>query len=249
MKERGEIQFILTGRLNQNCVENLFSIIRGKGGKIPVDTCQDCSNQLIPPKLPSPYDELSVYEFLQNKTYQEVGSLMYPTPAMITFVDRLETLFSGIFKGIIHMPEVLARLCKCAGDFCTFLKCKAVKCSLWLKSVVKLYMKVQIFHALKRCNVQINQEKMGKCNRKMLKLSYLLLLMSTLHMTKFWSSGSSAHQYSCGPTAAFTLMQLANETVLVSSSSLALYKYHTHLIHQSLVTCHHRFMYYHTSEE
>ena len=26
---------------------------------------------------------------------------------------------------------------------------------------------------LQRSNVQINQEKMGKCNRKMLKLSYL----------------------------------------------------------------------------
>ena len=39
--------------------------------------------------------------------------------------------------------------------------------------MVKLYMKVQIFHALKRSNVQINQEKTGKHNRKMLKLSYL----------------------------------------------------------------------------
>ena len=33
--------------------------------------------------------------------------------------------------------------------------------------VVKFFMKVLlIFHALKRSNVQINQEKMGKCNRK-----------------------------------------------------------------------------------
>ena len=114
-----------------------------------------------------------VYEFLQNKTYQEVGCLVYPTSAMITFVDRLETLFSGIFEGIIHIPHVLARLCKCADDLCTFLKCKEVKCSLWLKSMVKLYMKVWIFHALKRSNVQINQEEMVKCNRKMLRLSYL----------------------------------------------------------------------------
>ena len=98
--------------------------MRSKGHKIPFDTCQDCSNQLILPKLPSPYDELSVYEFLQNKTYQEADCLVYPTPAMITFVDRLETLFSGIFEGIIHMPHVLARLFKCADDFCTFLKCK-----------------------------------------------------------------------------------------------------------------------------
>ena len=71
-----------------------------------------------------------MYEILQNKTYQEVGCLVNPTPTMITFVDRLETLFSGISEGIIHMPHVLARLCKYADDFCTFLKCKEVQCSL-----------------------------------------------------------------------------------------------------------------------
>ena len=120
----------MTGRLNQDCVENLFSIIRSKGGKIPVDTCQDCLNQLILLRLPSPYDDLSVYEFLHNKTYQEASCLVYPTPAIITFVERPETLFSGIIVGIIHMPHVLARLCKCADDFCTFLKCKEMKCSL-----------------------------------------------------------------------------------------------------------------------
>ena len=85
---------------------------------------------VILPRLPSPSDELSMYEFLQSKIYQEVGYLVYPTPAMIASVDRLETLFSGIFEGIIHMPHVLSRLCKCTDDFCTFLKCKEVKCSL-----------------------------------------------------------------------------------------------------------------------
>ena len=132
----------MTVRLIQDGLENLFSIIKDKGCKILVDTCQDCSNQLILPKLPSPYNELSLYEFLQNKTYQEAGCLVYPTPAIITFVDRLETLFSGIYEGFIHMPHVLARLCKCADDFWTFLKCKEVQCSLQLKSMVKLYMKV-----------------------------------------------------------------------------------------------------------
>ena len=92
-----KFQFILTGKLNQGCVENLFSIIRGKGGKISVDTCRYCVNQLILPKLPSPYDELSVYEFLQNKTFQEAGFLVYLASAMITFVARLETLFTGNF--------------------------------------------------------------------------------------------------------------------------------------------------------
>ena len=97
----------MTGRLNQDCVENLFSINIGKGGKIPIDTCQDCSNQLILPKLPSPYNELSVYEFLENKTYQEAGCLVCPTPAMITFVDKLEMLFCGILKALFtcHMYQ------------------------------------------------------------------------------------------------------------------------------------------------
>ena len=44
------------------------------------------------------------------------------------------------------------------------------------------------------------------------------MLMSTLPMTQFWSAASSAHQYASGPAADFTLMQLANETLLVSSS-------------------------------
>ena len=83
-----------------------------------------------------------MYEFLQNKIYQESGCLVYPTPVMIAIVDRLETLFCGNFEGIIHMPHVLARLCKCADDFCTFLKCKEVQCPMLLKSMVKMYMKV-----------------------------------------------------------------------------------------------------------
>ena len=44
------------------------------------------------------------------------------------------------------------------------------------------------------------------------------MVMCTLPMTQFWSAASSAHQYACGPAAAFILMQLANETALVSSS-------------------------------
>ena len=76
------------------------------------------------------------------KDIKKQAGLVYPTPAMITFVDRLETLFCGIFEGIIHIPHILARLCKCADDFCTFLKCKEVQCSLQLKSIVKLCMKV-----------------------------------------------------------------------------------------------------------
>ena len=40
------------------------------------------------------------------------------------------------------------------------------------------------------------------------------MLMSALPMTQFRSAGSSAYQYSCGPTAAFTLVRLADEPSL-----------------------------------
>ena len=33
------------------------------------------------------------------------------------------------------------------------------------------------------------------------------MVISTLPMTQVWSVASSAHQYACGPTVAFTLMQ------------------------------------------
>ena len=41
--------------------------------KIPVNTCQDFLNQLILPKLPTPYQDLSVYEFLQKNIKKQVA--------------------------------------------------------------------------------------------------------------------------------------------------------------------------------
>ena len=60
------------------CEENVAAYLSGYLlRKITVD-CKDCSEQLILPHLSSPCDELSVYEFLRNKTYREEGCLIYP---------------------------------------------------------------------------------------------------------------------------------------------------------------------------
>ena len=75
---------------------------------------------------------------------------------MANFADRLETLFCASFKGIMYIPGVLARLCKNAEELCTFLKCKEVQCILRLKITVKWYIKICIFHALKRSNMPNN---------------------------------------------------------------------------------------------
>ena len=60
--------------------------------KVPVDDCQNCANQFALPKLPPAYQDLSVYEFLRNKTCQEAGCLTYPTPSMVIFVENLESV-------------------------------------------------------------------------------------------------------------------------------------------------------------
>ena len=264
LKTEQNFQFLFTSRLNQDYVENLFSIIRGKGGhrdnpdaqqfkdafkyvvanklfvqsgssnckidsdkillditsvamakymkpipdnlakpqatdavmliippvtlptqnvaaymagyllqKIPPNDCSECSDQLVLPQLPPPHHELSVYEFIRNKTYQETGCLIYPTEAMVSFVQNIENIFCATFEQIIYMPFLLARLCKSADEECQFLNCKELKCLQRLKSMLKLYMKVRMHHALKRNNVQIVDDRSVKRNRKILKLSHL----------------------------------------------------------------------------
>ena len=155
------------------CEENVAAYLSGYLlRKITVD-CKDCSEQLILPHLPSPFDELSVYEFLRNKTYREEGCLIYPTLAMLGFVENLEEIFNATFENIIHMPFILGRLCKSADSKVGFLNCVQESCTLKLQAMIKLYMKMRIHHALKMSNTKIGEDKTVKRNRKMLKLSHL----------------------------------------------------------------------------
>ena len=108
----------------------------------------ECSGQMLLPQLPSEYDELSAYEFPRNKTYKEAGCLVYPTIAMVQFLENLENVFCAIFEGIVHMPFILRWLCKSADKHCQFLTCSDIKCKLRVQNMVKLYMKVRIFSCL-----------------------------------------------------------------------------------------------------
>ena len=82
LRKEDNFQFILTGRLNQDIEKSattdiamvivsppsLTKIYQHTHGyllrKIPLNTCADCSNQLLLPQLPSSYQGLSVYGFL-----------------------------------------------------------------------------------------------------------------------------------------------------------------------------------------
>ena len=82
-------------------------------------------------------------------------------------------VFSCIFENIIYTSFVLTKLWKSVEDECNFMTCKYQQCSVRLKCMVKLYVKVRIFHALKWCNAQNTEDKSGKHSRKILKLSHL----------------------------------------------------------------------------
>ena len=140
--------------------------------KIPVNKCSECTSQLLI-EMPLANEDDQRYEFVKNKTLKEIGSLLYPTPYMISFVEDLENTFNATFEYITHMPSVLDRLCKYADKYCSFLDCQANECLMRLKGMVKLYMKVRIVHALKKSNTQNVETKGLKRNRKMLKLSHL----------------------------------------------------------------------------
>ena len=138
--------------------------------KIQLNTCDECVKQLIVQQGDA--HEEDIHTFLELKAHKE-GCLVFPTKEMVMFVEELETIFCAVFDSIIYMSSVLTRLCKNAEDCCKFLTCSNTKCIATLHQMVKLYMKLRIFHALKQSNIQNTEDKSGKRNRKMLKISHL----------------------------------------------------------------------------
>ena len=49
------------------------------------------ATNLILPRLPPPFQEMSFYTFVHEKTYKEGGSLVLPTLTMANFIEHLET--------------------------------------------------------------------------------------------------------------------------------------------------------------
>ena len=54
--------------------------------KIPVNKCSECTSQLLI-EMPLANEDDQRYEFVKNKALKEIGSLLYPTPYMISFVE------------------------------------------------------------------------------------------------------------------------------------------------------------------
>ena len=61
--------------------------------KVLVSDCSECSKELILPRLPPPFQEMSFYTFVHEKTYKDGGSLVLPTLTMANFIECLKTMF------------------------------------------------------------------------------------------------------------------------------------------------------------
>ena len=125
-----------------------------------MNDCNECIQQLLLPKLPSEF--IAEYEFLKQKAYKEQGSLIYPTLAIAKFVDNLETVYCSIFEGIVYVPFVLRRLCKSAEEYCEFLTCQTEECRGRVRKIMLLYMRVRIYHSLKKSNATNAEDKSMK---------------------------------------------------------------------------------------
>ena len=117
--------------------------------KARIKECSTCRNQFIYNKA----QNTKVYQFLKIKAYKEENTLVYPTEHFIQFVDNLEEMFLKLFEVVMHAEGVLMRLCKSAEQFCTnLLECDRPACALKLRGMVKLFMKVRVFHGLRVSN-------------------------------------------------------------------------------------------------
>ncbi len=134
--------------------------------KIPI-VCTECKELLTASSIPPE----ARYDFMKNKMYcSSISGLIVPSVAFANYVQNLETIFVGIFPHITHMKSILLRLCKHAEHLSEAAPtCDTLGCKLKFSAMVRLYMKVRIFHALKMSNIQ-NMQSHGKRNRKVLKL-------------------------------------------------------------------------------
>lgn len=138
--------------------------------KSKIDSCSTCSSQLIYTRPP----DKDLYTFLRNKAYSVHNTLLYPTESFVKFVENIEVLFVKVFDAVKHMTGVLARLYRNIIETKTdYLICNSDECHIKFTAMVKLYIRVRMFHALKMSN-RANKNKKGvKRNRKLLKLQHL----------------------------------------------------------------------------
>lgn len=141
--------------------------------KFPIDDCEFCSS-FFEQKTFDESSEFSTHEYIRNKNYKSKGCLLIPTKAFATFVESLERSFNMIFPACMHLPGVLETLMKNSQkEIQDFEKCDKENCKARVRCMVKLYMKIKIYHTLKMSNISNHLSTGNKRNRKILKLMHV----------------------------------------------------------------------------
>ena len=121
--------------------------------KISVNECIECQEQLIWQRFHSPERHCKVSVLGLQNIWGRLSHLPHCNNDHL--VENLEKAFCATFNKVIYTPFVLMLLSKSSDEYCQFLKCQSIKCSLRLKSMVKLYMKVRLIS----CSKAIKQSK------------------------------------------------------------------------------------------
>ena len=118
------------------------------------------------------------YVFLSNKQYSHLttGGLKVPSPQFADFVKDLENTVKQYLPGLITLVGVAAKMYeKCETEVVkkyNYLMCMSPQCQALFQAMVKLYIKIRIFHVIKRENQNLSKTNQ-KRNRKFLKVSHL----------------------------------------------------------------------------
>ena len=132
--------------------------------------CPRCQSKMTVASLPENDTSTTL---LKAKAYRPTGTLIYPSQAFASLIGQLETVFVSNFPLIVRTEKVLMRLVLYAESCCEgIVQCDSMVCKQNMVSVVQLFMKIRIFHAIKTSNAN-NACTHGKRNRKMLKLMHM----------------------------------------------------------------------------
>ena len=118
--------------------------------------------------------DASRYSFLKQKTYKEVGCLIYATEDLCKVIDQIETRFRALFRLILPVKGVMLTLNSNAEEICTDCSLCCEHCQKVLNKMGKLYMAIRLHHQLDKFN-KADTELRGnaKRNRKMMKLMHI----------------------------------------------------------------------------
>ena len=149
--------------------QNVLAYIAGYVIKTFPSDCLECKHFLQTDKLPESASNSS-FELLRNKAYKQSNSLIFPSEQFCKVVELFQKIFCDTFPHRMHMNGLLQRLSGSAKD-CLKL-CDKSEFQERSFSMVKLFMKVRLHHALKMSNIE-RKVSTGKRNRKVLKLMHL----------------------------------------------------------------------------